>query len=868
LTAGVAPDYGGPDPKASAEMFSREPTRGGDQSDHVPVSGGDPAFPLWQLLDPRSRSLPLLEREQELTALRQWQHSSRPIAVRTLVGGAGAGKTRLATEFVAQVAALEPGVWEAGFVGGLDGPWLPTIAARTGSLWRRPTLLVIDDAAVEVQHLGLLLRAAVSPHSEACPPLRLLLLARQADPSQGWLRCLQEDVAALFDPPTPCHLSELPIGPIRQHLWEEVRRAVARASGAAAEALKPIEEGCDEGLPAAACADTAKLLLAAVLAATTGASPLALLQKCRRELAFALADLELDRLAAFAPAHDPAGRRWLAHLTACATAVGGLSANAAAALAEDEEQALRWPNAGLPRVLADRLSRAFPNHFGGGVRVAHELVAGALVLRVLGRPNLGDAGARVIQRLARRWPRLGANFLTRLAGDFAGPCHPEALEWLGLVLDTAEKPQVGWLLETDRVLPIGVPGIRTMTTQLSSRLIDGLQRLVPGTGSRALTAELARLLGRLSWRLADSGRLQAALERAQQAEAFGAELAKAQPAGHRADWASAAEVVACRLSDLGRGDEAVAKARGAEAAFAVLAAQVGAQVGVRAGWAGSLQVVAAVLERACRIEEALEPAAKAVEVYRQLAAEDPGTFLPELAAAESRLAVLLGACDRTAEALEMKREAEGTCRTCRSCCPAWTSAVCAASLDMLAGHLGRSGLGEEALACASNALGTWRALGQSQPAAFLPDLGRALHRLAVWLSEFGHDEEALTHFAEAERVFIQLARVDPGTFLSGLAVTMLDRANALAGVGQWTTALKTVKEAEAMLQSLAEARPQVFLPVWAKALALEGACFRSLPNLADEIEHYGREVIACCATNHTRSTIAGAVQEGVASGAR
>jgi tetratricopeptide (TPR) repeat protein len=822
--------------------------------------------------------------------------------VQTLVGSAGSGKTRLATEFMAQVAALEPGVWDAGFVGGVDWPWLPTIAAPSGPLWRRPTLLVVDAAAVEVQHLRLLLGAAVSQRGETCPPLRILLLARQADSNKGWLRYLQEDAATLFDPLEPSQLSELPDRPFRQHLWEEVRRGVAHAGSVAPEATKPIDEGLpgDEGL--ATGAGTAKLLLAAVLAATTGTSPRALLPRSRIDLAFALADLELDRLAGFAPSYDPAGRQWLTHLAACATVVGGLSANAVAALAEDEQRALHWPSAAITPVLAGRLSRAFPNHGGGGVRVAHELVGGALVLRVLGRQTLGEAGGRVLQRLARRWPCAVATFLTRLAGDFAGLYHPEPLEWLGLVLDTNERPQVGWLLEAERNLPIGIPGIRALTTQLSGRLIEALQRLVPGVGSRALAAELARLLGRLSWRLSDSGHREAALEKAQQAEVLCLELAKAQPAEYRADWASAVEVLACRLSDLGLGDEAVARARQAEAAHAALAAQTEDQLlpepsgedrtrspkfelqeaenrtpkspsaaigianrtapgGVRAGWASSLQVTATVLERSLRFEEAREKAAKAAEVYRQLAADNPEAFLPDLAAAQSRLAVLLGLSGRTAEALEIKQQAENTCRGCRPRCPDWTSAVCAASLGMLAGHFGRSGLREESLACANQALGTWRALGPSQPAAFLPDLGRALHRLAVRLSEFGHDEEALAHFAEAERVFIELARVDPGTFLSDLAVTKLDRASALAVAGEWTTALETVKEVETMLQSMAEAQPEVFLPVWAKALAVEGACYRSLPHLADEIEHYGRQVIACCAMTRTRSTISGAVPE-------
>ena len=884
-------------------MCAHEPAPGWDRPIHDPVTGSDFPFPLWQVLDPRCQALPLLGREQELAALWRWLKSARPVAVQTLVSRAGTGKTRLATEFVAQVAALEPGVWEAGFVDGAGWPPLPPVPALSEPLWRRPTLLVVDDAAMEVQPLRLFLRAALRQSPEARLPLRVLLLTRQASPNEGWLRYLQEEAGTLFDPPWPAQLPELAGHPVRRQLWEEGWRSVAGIRSMPTGTTEATGAGlpCDDGPPEATGADVAKLLMAAVLAARTGAAPPASLQRSRKDLAFALADLELDRLGRFAAAADPGGRQWMTHVTACATVLGGLPPDALAALAEDERRAMHWECPGGAPVLAECLSRALPDH-GGGLRVAHDLVGGALVLRVFGRPSLGEAGRRVLERLARRRPWAVATFLARLAANFAGLHHPEALEWLGLILDAREEPSVGWLLEADRGLPIGTPGMRALTTQVSGRLIDALQRVVPGAGSRALAAELARLLGCLSWRLSDSGRRDAALEKAQQAEAICLELAKAQPVEHGTDWAAALGVLAYRLSDLGFGDAAVAKARQAEAINAALAAQTGpplvpeprgenrtrrsrigrqedgdntptnasgeialaretAPLSARARWADSLQVSATVLERSLRFEEARQKAENAAEVYRQLAVDHPEDFLPDLAAAQSRRAVLLGASGRAAEGLEMMRESEQTCRSCTPCCPDGTWAVRATSLGILAGHCERSGFRDESLTCADQAVAAWRALGQRQPAAFLPDLGRALRRLAAGLSELNRGEEALTHFAEAERIFTRLARLDPGSFLTDLAVTRLGHAHTLGMAGDWTTALGTAKEAETILRSMSEARPEVFLPLWAEALAVEGECYRSLPHLTDEIERYGRAVIACCARTHTRSTLAGAVPE-------
>ena len=101
-------------------MLSHERAPSREQPAQPPVSTDETGIPLWRSLDPRCRVLPLFGREPELAALRRWQQSARPIAVQTLVGRAGTGKTRLAAEFIAQAAALDPGLWDAGFVGGSD----------------------------------------------------------------------------------------------------------------------------------------------------------------------------------------------------------------------------------------------------------------------------------------------------------------------------------------------------------------------------------------------------------------------------------------------------------------------------------------------------------------------------------------------------------------------------------------------------------------------------------------------------------------------------------------------------------------------------------------------------------------------------
>jgi hypothetical protein len=68
------------------------------------------------LLNPYNRAVELVGREKDVESLWQWLHSDRPIAVRTLTGRAGAGKTRLAVELMTRLSNEASGQWRSGFV--------------------------------------------------------------------------------------------------------------------------------------------------------------------------------------------------------------------------------------------------------------------------------------------------------------------------------------------------------------------------------------------------------------------------------------------------------------------------------------------------------------------------------------------------------------------------------------------------------------------------------------------------------------------------------------------------------------------------------------------------------------------------------
>ena len=257
--------------------------------------------------------------------------------------------------------------------------------------------------------------------------------------------------------------------------------------------------------------------------------------------------------------------------------------------------------------------------------------------------------------------------------------------------------------------------------------------------------------------------------------------------------------------------------------------------------------------------------AQAVELYRQLADHLPEAFLPSLMASQSRLAVLIAACGKAEEAVRAIEAAELTYRCCRPYCPTWTLAEWAKALGVIANSLRRSGCSQPAVTFATRAVETWHELALQHPGAFMPDLGRALGHLAAQLEECQRGHAAWASWAEAEEVYRSLAELEPGTFLPDLAVTLLNHAIGLSRASQWETGLLKAKQAETMFRSLAQAKPQEFLLLWARALAVEAACYRSLPDRAHEIEHYGREVISWWIKVHSHSTMAGTlpdVEEG------
>jgi tetratricopeptide (TPR) repeat protein len=234
-------------------------------------------------------------------------------------------------------------------------------------------------------------------------------------------------------------------------------------------------------------------------------------------------------------------------------------------------------------------------------------------------------------------------------------------------------------------------------------------------------------------------------------------------------------------------------------------------VRVQSQYAIALSDLSNRLGKVGKREEAVAAAREATDINRQLAAERPDSFLPELARSLNNLGNHLSDLGRREEALAAAREATDVNRRLVAERPAAFLLDLAISLQHLVAHLSDLGQREEALGAAREEFDIYRRLAAERPDTFLPYLALSLSSLGVRLNGLGPREEVLAAAREAIDIERRLAAERPDDFLPILASSLNNLFNSLSAVHLREEALTAAREAVDIRRRLAAERPDTFL---------------------------------------------------------
>jgi hypothetical protein len=464
----------------------------------------------------RTDVVPLLGREHALDDLQHWLASGRDVSIRVLTGGAGRGKTRLALELVPGAAGKG---WLAGFV---ESRELDRFRAQDNVeewAWGKPVLVVVDYAASRVDQLrDWITELADAPAGR--PPLRMLLLERQAQRAIGWLDSVvgqgQHDrsraAISLLDPPEPVEPAAIDDLPSRRQIFATLLTR-KQADLTAPELGADAEFDCllrDEKW----AGDPLFLMIAGLVAGTDGVkNALAL---TRTDLATKIAQRELDRVGAIAAGAgiDAGNRRHpgslAQHTAVLATLCQGLTPGDARTLIEEESK--RLGSAADINATMAALRDGLPGT-GDGPEIAPilpDIVGEAATLFWLGSggvlPRLGIDPLASIHRAASTALRRTSQTLVRAAQDFAADGRDELVRWLHAIAQAAEA-DVGALMTTADTLPLQTTALLELAAELTQSITDRI-RVVSIDWEAAETAHplLSAWLANLGVRLGAIGR--------------------------------------------------------------------------------------------------------------------------------------------------------------------------------------------------------------------------------------------------------------------------------------------------------------------------------------------------------------------------
>jgi len=791
---------------------------------------------LNELLRADIRATSLVGRQDELGMLAAWLAAPPRVAVKCLIGGAGAGKTRLAIE---ACEAAEAAGWFATFAPSSELQAFHAVQNLVSWEHEQPMLVVVDYAATSATVLKSWFDELARTRRRPGAKLRVLLLERHADSDNGWWAELRRrdsndhaTAADLTGGEVPHALAPLDAERDRRVLLAEAMRKAAPLFDPPHAPVAPPAPGADAGfdrrLAGPDVADPLFLVMAGIRAVECGA-PTALAMN-KLDLARDLAAIERARLRKFALARGFADRgRLFEHLIACVTLQNGCDPEELVSLVREEQRAMEmaapFDDESIAHALCDFLTVQ-----GKVETVRPDLIGESFCLPIIHGDQLRNDEKRVAIVL-RCWRRDSAGTietLIRCARDLAdGNAAHASVRYLRAVMEATSD--LAELRAVAAGLPFQTLALRELAADVEGRIAETVRANADDQAS------LADALNNLAYRLIELGRLKDALATAEEATALYRQLAAMRPDTFTPYLAGSLNTLTNPLSNLRRFEEALAAAEEATTLYRKLAAERPDAFTV--DLAGSLCNLGSCLSNLGRREDALAAGEEAVTLYRQLASSRPDAFAPHLAMSINNLANRLTSLGRHEDAFAAAEEATTLYRTLAAALPDAFTHDLAMALNNLAYRLSSLGRHKDALAAADEAATRYRTLATIRPDVFIPDLAGSLNNLAIRLSEVGRHQDALAAAKEAATLHRQLATAQPDAFTPDLTTSLSILANRLSNLGRHEEALAAAVEGLAFDRQLAAARPDTFTP----GLAM------SLNNLASYLSNLGRHEEALAA---------------------
>ncbi|MGE5765428.1 MAG: tetratricopeptide repeat protein [Mycobacterium leprae] len=788
-----------------------------------------------QLLLPEHGIVPFAGRHELLTELESWCTSGRSVGVRLLTGAGGAGKTRLAGELCARLSGTG---WGVGFADERSP------GGETRLEWERPTLIVVDNADLQVPLLADLL-----PHlayQVGAPPARLLLVARE--PGRWWedLNGLTNDLArGLAAPPQSLQTGRL-------ELAQRMEQRDAALGAFTAHLPEPSSAVALPDLIDPAFANPLLVHMRVLVALLSESqdhrgepAPGSDEQSIgvRARVLRGMLNRERERWRCLAPAD--LGETVQVQAVAIATLT---AANSRDHLVELLRALPDLTDAPTERrgAVADWLHALYPGSTPGGVAplrpdlLAEQLLADTpqlaeLISELYPRADIGQVAQLLAEllRAATEQPQvqraLDQLLATRLAQLFeqvlATPTTPLP-RLLADVLRLAPQPAPAAAL-VERLPEHSAP-LADLAAILTAQTVDHY-RALSELASEAYLPDLAASLNNLGFRLAAVGPRARTGEQTQAPIEEAVQIYRALADGdhkYLPGLAMSLNNLSQQQAAVGRRKQALAAIEEAVQIYREVAGTGGRKTYLR-NLATSLANQVTRLPSAGRRKRALA-AIEEAWLYRGLSYAN-WEFLSDLATTLHNLALRRAGVGQWEQALTPIKEAVAIRRALTGVNPQFQPDL-AMSLTNLSNRLSDVGRGEQALAPIEEAVQMYRGLAEAAPETYLPDLAASLSNLSSALAEVGRRVQALAPIEEAVQMYRGLAEAAPEKYRSPLAASLTNLALRLVAVGRRERALAPIEEAVQMYRGLAEAAPDPYLPDLAA----------SLTNLSSALAEVGR----------------------------